>query len=211
MRPGNPRIVTSAYSFGRVVSEIEPRPRQADQGRPPRPEHGDQPRRRPGRPDAGSGDHRDHREVAAAVRRVRQHAGRHDHRGHHPRWHPARIGSWRRVGGRQPGRRRPAVGDVGQRRRRRVHEPGWCALRSDVRRSRRAEGDGVVTFGEAFTFQPFGNTLVTFPMTGAQIVSVLEEQCQPLGSSRPFLHLGVSDGLHLRPGQDDRGGRLHRR
>jgi 5'-nucleotidase len=57
------------------------------------------------------------------------------------------------------------------------------------------EGDGVVTFGEAFTFQPFGNTLVTFPMTGAQIVSVLEEQCQPAGSSRPFLHLGVSEGF----------------
>ena len=57
------------------------------------------------------------------------------------------------------------------------------------------EGDGVVTFGEAFTFQPFGNTLVTYPMTGAQIVSVLEEQCQPLGSSRPFLHLGVPDGF----------------
>ena len=57
------------------------------------------------------------------------------------------------------------------------------------------EGDGVVTYGEAFTFQPFGNTLKTFPMTGAQIVSVLEEQCQPLGSSRPFLHLGVSDGF----------------
>ncbi len=57
------------------------------------------------------------------------------------------------------------------------------------------EGDGVVTFGEAFTFQPFGNTLVTFPMTGAQIVSTLEEQCQPTGSSRPFLHLGVPDGF----------------
>ena len=57
------------------------------------------------------------------------------------------------------------------------------------------EGDGVVTFGEAFTFQPFGNTLITYPMTGAQIVSVLEEQCQPIGSSRPFLHLGVSDGF----------------
>ena len=57
------------------------------------------------------------------------------------------------------------------------------------------EGDGVVTFGEAFTFQPFGNTLLTFPMTGAEIVSVLEEQCQPAGSSRPFLHLGVSEGL----------------
>ena len=57
------------------------------------------------------------------------------------------------------------------------------------------EGDGVVTYGEAFTFQPFGNTLVTFPMSGAEIISVLEEQCQPLGSSRPFLHLGVSEGF----------------
>jgi 5'-nucleotidase len=32
-------------------------------------------------------------------------------------------------------------------------------------------------------------------MTGAEIVLVLEEQCQPAGSSRPFLHLGVSDGF----------------
>jgi len=69
-------------------------------------------------------------------------------------------------------------------------------VRSDLTYPQSAgEGDGVVTFGEAFTFQPFGNTLVTFPMTGAQIVSVLEEQCQPSGSSRPFLHLGVSDGF----------------
>jgi 5'-nucleotidase len=45
------------------------------------------------------------------------------------------------------------------------------------------------------TFQPFGNTLITFPMTGAQIISVLQEQCQPPGSSRPILHLGVSDGF----------------
>lgn len=57
------------------------------------------------------------------------------------------------------------------------------------------EGDGVVTFGEAFTMQPFGNTLVTMEMTGQQIVDVLEEQCQPAGSSRAFLHLGVSDGF----------------
>jgi 5'-nucleotidase len=32
-------------------------------------------------------------------------------------------------------------------------------------------------------------------MTGAEIISVLEEQCQPAGTSRPFLHLGVSDGF----------------
>ncbi len=57
------------------------------------------------------------------------------------------------------------------------------------------EGDGVVTYGEAFTFQPFSNTLVTYEMTGAEIIAVLEEQCQPAGSSRPFLHLGVSEGF----------------
>ena len=69
-------------------------------------------------------------------------------------------------------------------------------VRSDLKYAQSAdEGDGVVTFGEAFTFQPFGNTLITFPMTGAQIISVLEEQCQPSFSSRPFLHLGVSDGF----------------
>jgi 5'-nucleotidase len=69
-------------------------------------------------------------------------------------------------------------------------------VRSDLTYPQSAgEGDGVVTFGEAFTFQPFGNTLVTFPMTGAQIIAVLQEQCQPAGSSRPFLHLGVSNGF----------------
>ncbi|MFO7681812.1 MAG: bifunctional metallophosphatase/5'-nucleotidase [Chloroflexota bacterium] len=69
-------------------------------------------------------------------------------------------------------------------------------VRSDLKYAQSTgEGDGVVTFGEAFTFQPFGNTLVTFPMTGAQIISVLKEQCQPAGASRPFLHLGVSNGF----------------
>ena len=43
--------------------------------------------------------------------------------------------------------------------------------------------------------QPFGNLLSTIPMTGDQIKRVLEEQCQPPGGSRPFLFLGVSDGL----------------
>ena len=68
------------------------------------------------------------------------------------------------------------------------------------------EGDGVVTYGEAFTFQPFGNNLVTIPMTGAQIVSVLREQCQPTGSSRPFLALGVSDGFTYTLGKTIVGG-----
>jgi 5'-nucleotidase len=57
------------------------------------------------------------------------------------------------------------------------------------------EGDGVVTFSEAFAVQPFGNTLKTFPMTGDQIIRMLRQQCQPAGSSRAFLHLGVSQGF----------------
>lgn len=55
--------------------------------------------------------------------------------------------------------------------------------------------DGIVTYAEAFNVQPFSNILMTIPMTGQQIIDVLEEQCQPAGSSRPFLHLGVSDGF----------------
>jgi 5'-nucleotidase len=70
------------------------------------------------------------------------------------------------------------------------------ALRADLLFAQSgAEGDGVVTYAEAFNVQPFGNVITTMPMTGAQIISVLEEQCQPIGASRPFLHLGVSEGL----------------
>jgi 5'-nucleotidase len=73
--------------------------------------------------------------------------------------------------------------------------PGGVRDDLDFASSPAGEGDGVVTYGEAFNVQPFGNLLTTIPMTGAQIVDVLEEQCQPAGSSRPFLHLGVSEGF----------------
>ncbi|WP_150047985.1 bifunctional metallophosphatase/5'-nucleotidase [Methylomonas rhizoryzae] len=39
-----------------------------------------------------------------------------------------------------------------------------------------AEGDGKVSYGEAFTVQPFGNSLVTLTLTGAQIHTLLEQQ-----------------------------------
>lgn len=38
------------------------------------------------------------------------------------------------------------------------------------------EGDGNVTYGEAFSVQPFGNSLVTMTLTGAQIDALLEQQ-----------------------------------
>ena len=55
--------------------------------------------------------------------------------------------------------------------------------------------DGIVTYREAFNVQPFSNILQTIPMTGAQIEAVLRQQCQPIGVARPFLHLGVSAGF----------------
>jgi 5'-nucleotidase len=39
-----------------------------------------------------------------------------------------------------------------------------------------SEGDGVVTYGEAFTVQPFGNSLVTMTLTGEQILEMLKSQ-----------------------------------
>lgn len=38
------------------------------------------------------------------------------------------------------------------------------------------EGDGKVTYGELFTVQPFGNSLTTLTLTGAQIHILLEQQ-----------------------------------
>lgn len=38
------------------------------------------------------------------------------------------------------------------------------------------EGDGKVTYGEAFTVQPFGNSLVTMTLSGEQLHTLLEQQ-----------------------------------
>lgn len=55
--------------------------------------------------------------------------------------------------------------------------------------------DGNVTFREAASVQPFANSLFTMTLTGAQVRQLLEEQWQPAGASRPFLKLGISEGL----------------
>jgi 5'-nucleotidase len=58
------------------------------------------------------------------------------------------------------------------------------------------EGDGVVTYGEAFTVQPFGNSLVTMTLTGAQIERVLEEQFCGVNSPGSPRVLSPSAGFH---------------
>ncbi len=60
-----------------------------------------------------------------------------------------------------------------------------------------AEKPGEVTYREAYDVLPFGNRLVTVTMTGAQIKEALEQQYQPVADrgSRPMLALGVSAGF----------------
>ncbi|MEI2779539.1 MAG: bifunctional metallophosphatase/5'-nucleotidase [Tetrasphaera sp.] len=59
------------------------------------------------------------------------------------------------------------------------------------------EQPGEITYTEAYNTSPFGNLLVTLDLTGAQIKTVLEQQYQPVPDrgSRPMLALGVSDGF----------------
>ncbi len=59
------------------------------------------------------------------------------------------------------------------------------------------EGDGVVTYGEAFTAQPLDTPLVTMALTGVELERVLEEQFCGInaGRSRPDRVLLPSAGL----------------
>ncbi|MBX3607826.1 MAG: 5'-nucleotidase C-terminal domain-containing protein [Piscinibacter sp.] len=52
-----------------------------------------------------------------------------------------------------------------------VRNPGFTFASSPA-----GEGNGNVTYGEAFTVQPFGNSLVTMTLTTQQIKNLLEEQ-----------------------------------
>ncbi|MBM6404104.1 bifunctional metallophosphatase/5'-nucleotidase [Phycicoccus sp. CSK15P-2] len=59
------------------------------------------------------------------------------------------------------------------------------------------EGTGEITYAEAYDIAPFGNLLVSMDLTGEQIRTVLEQQYQPVPErgSRPMLALGVSEGF----------------
>lgn len=56
------------------------------------------------------------------------------------------------------------------------------------------EGDGNVTYGESFTVQPFGNNLVTLTLTGTQIDTLLEQQFVGCGQTANRI-LQVSNGF----------------
>lgn len=68
-------------------------------------------------------------------------------------------------------------------------------IRSDlVHKASGSEGDGVVTYGEAFTVQPFSNTVNLVDLTGAQLLTALRQQVSGVNEASPKI-LQVSDGF----------------
>ncbi|MET9615899.1 bifunctional metallophosphatase/5'-nucleotidase [Kitasatospora indigofera] len=68
-------------------------------------------------------------------------------------------------------------------------------IRSDlVYKASGTEGDGVVTYGEAFTVQPFTNMMQVKTLTGAQVVQLLQQQVSGLNEAAPKI-LQSSKGL----------------
>jgi len=70
-------------------------------------------------------------------------------------------------------------------------------IRADILFSVPGKNNGDVTYGEAFTVQPFGNSLVTLTLTGEQIDAMLEQQfmgCTPALAPAHFNLPASEDG-----------------
>ena len=64
--------------------------------------------------------------------------------------------------------------------------PGGVRASLTFAGSSAGEGDGVVTYGEAFTVQPFNNLMQVVTLTGAQLKTVLEQQFTGGPNAQPF-------------------------
>ena len=64
--------------------------------------------------------------------------------------------------------------------------PGGVRASLTFAGSSAGEGDGVVTYGEAFTVQPFNNLMQVVTLTGAQLKTVLEQQFPGGPNAQPF-------------------------
>ncbi|MEV6106845.1 bifunctional metallophosphatase/5'-nucleotidase [Streptomyces sp. NPDC051940] len=63
--------------------------------------------------------------------------------------------------------------------------PGGIRDDLDYVSSVNGEGDGVVTYGEAFAVQPFANTVNVVGLTGAQLLTVLQQQVSGVNLASP--------------------------
>jgi 5'-nucleotidase len=73
--------------------------------------------------------------------------------------------------------------------------PGGIRADLSFASSPKGEGDGVVTFEEAFTVQPFNNFDVSMTMTGADIYTLLDQQWTGLNAGTNEKVLQVSKGF----------------
>ncbi|MEV6343461.1 bifunctional metallophosphatase/5'-nucleotidase [Actinoplanes sp. NPDC051851] len=73
--------------------------------------------------------------------------------------------------------------------------PGGVRADLDADQSSGGEAYGQVTYGEAFTVQPFNNLVVTQTLTGAQLTEVLEQQFVGYNGQTSTKILQVSAGL----------------
>jgi 5'-nucleotidase len=73
--------------------------------------------------------------------------------------------------------------------------PGGIRADFDAEASAGGEAVGEVTYGEAFTVQPFNNLVVTQTLTGAQLMEVLEQQFTGYAGQTSTKILQVSAGL----------------
>ncbi|MDH2392720.1 bifunctional metallophosphatase/5'-nucleotidase [Streptomyces sp. HNM0663] len=68
-------------------------------------------------------------------------------------------------------------------------------IRADlVHKASGDEGDGVVTYGEAYTVQPFTNMMNVVDLTGAQLITALQQQVSGSNEESPKI-LQVSEGF----------------
>ncbi|MER7404138.1 bifunctional metallophosphatase/5'-nucleotidase [Streptomyces sp. NPDC000070] len=72
--------------------------------------------------------------------------------------------------------------------------PGGVRSQGLTYAAKGTEGDGVVTYAEGFTVQPFANTVNLQDFTGAQLIQVLKEQVTGPNAAAPKV-LQVSSGL----------------
>ncbi|HEY9368112.1 bifunctional metallophosphatase/5'-nucleotidase [Streptomyces sp.] len=63
-----------------------------------------------------------------------------------------------------------------------------------VHKASGAEGDGVVTYGEAYTVQPFTNMMTAVDLTGAQLITTLQQQVSGANLASPKI-LQISKGF----------------
>ena len=162
---GKPRMVTSASSFGRVVTEttltLDRRTGDVRRNKTTATNH------LVTRTQRGPGPDRDHRPLERRVGPDRQPGGRLHHRRPHPVAEPRHRGGDGQRDRRRPAGRDPAAADGGAQIA--LMNPG--GVRADLTYAQISGGEqpGQVTYGEAFAVQPFGNLLVTMDLTGAQL------------------------------------------